>query len=391
LDYYPLINKRVHKIPEENGSKMIMNKDFSDFYDDLLIYLFHKPLKAYTSRDYLQFICCLLLQDRIKDAIIIFSIFEKKYNNNAISYNNNLNGSIQRDYIASYLDFYNEKYIKDNNERKLIVARERSLKYDNYPIKNWNNMFSEIIQSIKYLDNNSEAINMDEIENKENTTLKVNNAIDNTPSLNIKIINENIHIEYRNLTHCKICYYPVDFEMQFSIQPFILSENKDNNINEKKSNVSYTMPKDIELIELPKNKQNIDIPLNKNYVHQHTIVEIQGGHDYFIKNKCIYQPSKLSIQMNENLGILRVFKPNPDINNKDKSLIIAPGVYVKVYSKNKNGKVIFWKDGYTDLLGRFDYVTVSSNSDILDIEKFSILILFNDTMGEIKEVAPPKI
>ncbi|KAL6589021.1 hypothetical protein U3516DRAFT_675727 [Neocallimastix sp. 'constans'] len=391
LDYYPLINKRVHKLPEENGSKMIMNKEFSDYYDDLLIYLINKPLNSYTSRDYLQFICCLLLQDRVAEAITIFKIFEKRFINKDVIKSDSLNGLIQRDYIASYLDFYNEKYIDEHQDKKLKIARERSLKYDNYPIKNWNNMFSEIIQSIKYLDDNGEAVNINDLEDKENTTLKVNNLIENTPLLEMKIDNQTLHIKYRNITQCKICYYPVDFEMQFSVQPFILSENSKNENDEKKSNVSYTMPKDVELITLPEDKQSIDVPINKNYIQQHSIIEIQGCHDYFIKSKCIYQPSKLSTQINENLGILRVFKPNPDIKNKEKPFVIAPGVYVKVYSKNKRGKVSFWKDGYTDLLGRFDYITVSSNSDILDIEKLSILILFNDTMGEIKEVKPPKI
>jgi len=370
---------------------MISNKDFSDYYDDLLTYLFHKPVKAFTSRDYLQLICALLLQDRITDGITIFKIFEKRFLNKIILNSDNINGLIQRDYIASYLDFYNEGYIDEHCDKKLKVARERSLKYDNYPIKNWNDMFSEIIQSIKYLDDNGEAVNIDDIEDKENKTIKVNNIIDNTPSISMTIINETININYNNLSQCKICYYPVDFEMQFSVQPFILSENKNNENKEKKSNVTYTMPKDVDMIELPENKQSIQIPLNKNYIHQHTIVEVQGGHDYFIKHKCIYQPSKLSIQMNENLGIIRVFKPNPDSNNKEKQFVIAPGVYIKVYSRNKTGKVTFWKDGYTDLLGRFDYVTVSSNNDILNIEKFSILILFNDTMGEIKEVNPPKM
>jgi len=358
-----------------------------------IIYLFHKPVNNYTSRDYLQFVCSLLLQDRIAESIIIFKVFEKRYKNKAIIKSEDLNGLMQRDYIASYLDFYNEKYVNEHHQsKKLKIARERSMKYENYPIKNWNNMFSEIIQSIKYLEDNGEAVNIEDMKDKDNKTLKVNNIIDNTPSLSMTIVNDLIKINYRNMNHCKICYYPVDFEMQFSVQPFILSENRINEKDEKKSNVTYTMPKDVEIIKLPVDKHTLEVPINKNYIYQHTIVEIQGGHDYFIKNKCIYQPSKLSIQMNENFGILRVFKPNSDTTtNKEKPYVIAPGVYIKVYSKTKSGIISFWKDGYTDLLGRFDYVTVSSNNDILNIEKFSSLILFNDTMGEIKEVNPPKL
>jgi len=373
---------------------MIINKEFSDYYDDFLIYLFHKPINCYTARDYLQFICCLLMQDRVEDAVIIYKIFEKRFKEKNISNTDSINGLIQRDYIASYLDFYNEKYIDEGHQsKKLKIARERSMKYENYPIKNWNNMFSEIIQSIKYLDDKGKAVNVDNStdNDKENKTIKVNNVFNNTPTLSMIIIGEKIHIKYRNLSHCKICYYPIDLEMQFLVQPFFISENMNDKYNDKKSNVTYTMPKDVELIELPKNKESLVVPLNKNYVHQHAIVEIQGGHEYFIKNKCIYQPSELSIQINENLGILRVFKPNPDSNDEEQSFVVAPAVYVKVYAKDKCDKVSFWKDGYTDLLGRFDYITVSSNSDILNIKKLSILVLLNDTIGEIKEVYPPKM
>ncbi|KAK3819924.1 MAG: hypothetical protein J3Q66DRAFT_399361 [Benniella sp.] len=40
------------------------------------------------------------------------------------------------------------------------------------------------------------------------------------------------------------------------------------------------------------------------------------------------------------------------------------GAYVKVYAelKSDNSKTVFWKDGYMDLVGRFDYVTVSMAS-----------------------------
>ncbi|KAG0310565.1 hypothetical protein BGZ99_000300 [Dissophora globulifera] len=44
------------------------------------------------------------------------------------------------------------------------------------------------------------------------------------------------------------------------------------------------------------------------------------------------------------------------------------GGYVKVYAKMRSGggegstDTVFWKDGYTDLVGRFDYATVSTST-----------------------------
>lgn len=36
-----------------------------------------------------------------------------------------------------------------------------------------------------------------------------------------------------------------------------------------------------------------------------------------------------------------------------------PKVYVKVYCKSKNGKMVFYKDGYTDIRGKFDYASMN--------------------------------
>jgi len=51
-----------------------------------------------------------------------------------------------------------------------------------------------------------------------------------------------------------------------------------------------------------------------------------------------------------------------------------PKVYVKVFAKKKDSKVVFYKDGYTDLRGRFDYSS-KSGGDISSVEKFGILVI----------------
>ncbi len=53
-----------------------------------------------------------------------------------------------------------------------------------------------------------------------------------------------------------------------------------------------------------------------------------------------------------------------------------------------DGQVKFHKDGYTDLRGRFDYVSVSTPEPLLP-ERFAILILSDDRGALIREAAPP--
>jgi len=83
--------------------------------------------------------------------------------------------------------------------------------------------------------------------------------------------------------------------------------------------------------------------------------------------------------MIENYGQLKVLDEH---NN------LIPKVYVKCYAKEKSGNETFYRDGYTDLRGRFDYA-LSSSSDINSIEKFSILICSDDRGSLIKEAPVP--
>ncbi len=52
-------------------------------------------------------------------------------------------------------------------------------------------------------------------------------------------------------------------------------------------------------------------------------------------------------------------------------------VYVKAFAKNNDGSVSFYKDGYTDLIGKFDYASLNTNS-LSNIKKFSIFVMSDD-------------
>ena len=54
-----------------------------------------------------------------------------------------------------------------------------------------------------------------------------------------------------------------------------------------------------------------------------------------------------------------------------------------------DGRVKFYKDGYTDLRGRFDFASLNTND--LDVAtKFSILILSDEYGAVVREATPPK-
>ena len=71
------------------------------------------------------------------------------------------------------------------------------------------------------------------------------------------------------------------------------------------------------------------------------------------------------MQVNEKYGELRVF-------NRDTMEALAR-VYVKVFCKNKSGSELFFRDGFTDIRGKFEYSNASGKS-VKDVQKFSILV-----------------
>ncbi len=50
--------------------------------------------------------------------------------------------------------------------------------------------------------------------------------------------------------------------------------------------------------------------------------------------------------------------------------------------------VNFYKDGYTDLRGKFDYASLST-SKLPNVERFAILIMSEDSGAVVREASPP--
>ena len=89
----------------------------------------------------------------------------------------------------------------------------------------------------------------------------------------------------------------------------------------------------------------------------------------------------MSVQIVENYGQVRV------THQETRSPLSK--VYVKVYTRMADGSVRFYKDGYTDLRGRFDFTSL--NTDLLDsVQKFALLIFSDQHGAVVREANPPK-
>ena len=94
----------------------------------------------------------------------------------------------------------------------------------------------------------------------------------------------------------------------------------------------------------------------------------------------IYLSSNLYVIITESLGELKVIETNL------KPVIKA---YVKVYVELNNNEVQFYKDGYTDLNGKFNYLALNTDQ-LKNSKKFYIFVSEEKQGATIKECYPPK-
>jgi hypothetical protein len=106
------------------------------------------------------------------------------------------------------------------------------------------------------------------------------------------------------------------------------------------------------------------------------LIEIEGAGK---TQSRAYYANSLLVQTIENYGQLQV----TDAAGKP-----LPKVYVKAFARMRDGSVRFYKDGYTDLRGRFDYSSLSTN-DLDNVDRFSILVMSEDHGALIREAGRP--
>ncbi len=132
------------------------------------------------------------------------------------------------------------------------------------------------------------------------------------------------------------------------------------------------------ILELPADATSTEVDLPSALQNSNVLVEVTGGGK---TRSQAYYANALDVQVVENYGQIQVRHAT--------SKQPLGKVYVKVYARMKDGSVAFYKDGYTDLRGRFDYTSLST--DQLDsVARFSLLIFSEENGAVIREADPPK-
>lgn len=340
LEYKPLVNARAHALGKR---RQIVNERFHWQYHRFL-----KNLAYHRSLDNHQLLAVtyyLLLQDRVEEALGTFA----RVNRDEVA------TQLQYDYCAAYLKFFTNEPEK---------ARAIAEQYVDHPVDRWRNTFSTIVAQLDEATGQKPAvINAQDRDQQQGQLAATESDFDFT------IEGRKIHLSYQNLKAATVNFYEVDVELLFSRNPFVRQFGDSFASIKPNQSLEVTLPQDkpSKIIELPESMKNSNV-----------LVEVVGGGE---TKTLPHFSNSLSVQVIENYGQIKVI-------HADTFQPVAKA-YVKVYARNAAGRVEFYKDGYTDLRGRFDYASLSTNA--LDgVQQFSLLVLSDEHGALVREATPPK-
>lgn len=340
MDYRPLVNARVGQLGRK---REILNDRFFTQYQRLLKILSYRP--SLDNDELMTVTYYLLLQDRVEESLGFYARVD----------GDKLATRLQYDYFTAYLGFSLNK----PNEARQIAA-----KYSKYPVERWREAFANVVNQVEEI-NKPDVL----VADSEDRTQVQTNLAASSAALEFTVDARKVKLNYQNLKQVQVNYYLMDIELLFSRNPFVQGDSKQfNNI----------LPNASQTIELPEKGSSFEFALPEEFANSNVLVEILGGG---ASQSQPYYSNSLRVQTIESYGQVRVTHGNA---NQPLSK-----VYVKVYARMQDGSVQFYKDGYTDLRGRFDYTSLNTNE--LDyVDKFALLVLSNEYGAVVREAKPPK-
>ncbi len=337
LEYHPLINARAHQLGRE---RTILNDRFREQYLRLLAVLAHKP--ALDDADRLNVACYLMLQDRLEEAIRFFG----KVRRDAV------HAALQYDWAQAWLALAQE-----DTKTARAVATARA----NEPVTRWREKFTQLLAHIDEMEGKAPAGGKLEDRQAAQDAMAAK-----LPALDLKVEGAQVVLDTRNVAEVTLNYYLMDLEFLFSTNPFVGQDS---------ARFSQIQPNKTETVKLDASGKAV--PLPREFQNRNVLVEaVSGG---LRKSQPVYA-NELKVTVSEAFGQVQVRHAKDDRP--------LAKVYVKVYAE-VNGQPKFYKDGYTDIRGRFDFASLSTD-DLAGATRFSILILSAEHGATVREAKPPR-
>ncbi len=339
LEYDPLVNPRAHAVGEELE---ILNAAFNQQYRNFLTHnLYRNELGA---QEQLALVYYLQLQDRLEESFTQLA----KVDEDAVP------EKIQLAYLQAWMALRTLEI-----DKALALAKP----YQQHPVPRWKSRFDSLVKAIEEA-RGAEAAEVED----PNRQQDLNQLAAKEPSIELETVSGTLQLTAHNLNEVTLNLYPMDIELLFSRKPFLAEGGAD---------FAVIKPALTRTLKIKGNGEAEELQLPREFKDQNLMVEIAGKGK---QASVAWYANQLKVRKMESYGQVEV---RASENNK-----ALPKTYIKVFAISEDGRVSFWKDGYTDLRGRFDYVSLNNRKPEEAVE-FSILVLHPDFGAEIIKAEPP--
>lgn len=339
LEYDPLVNARAHPVGEK---RKILNTALNEQYRAFLSNgLYRATLNA---NERLALCYYLLLQDRLAEAITEMAKIREA----------ELHEKIQWDYLRAWVAL---RMLEP--DRAFALAQP----HQEYPVPRWRERFRSVAAAVAEARGAPTAVAQEPSRQQDLDRLAAD-----TPSLELKVENGKLWVTAHRLPRITLNLYPMDIELMFSRKPFLAEGGAD---------FAVIKPAFTQELEIKAKGEPEEIRLPRGYAERNLMVEVTGKGQ---RAGTAWFASRLRVRKMESYGQVEVRSARDNAP--------LPKTYVKVFARGVDGRETFWKDGYTDLRGRFDYVSLNDRKPE-EAAEFAILILHPELGAEIRTAKPP--
>ena len=356
LEYAPLVLARIHRLGDADE---ILNPTFLQHYREFMRTLsFQFEIDG---EQELAVACHLLLQNRIEEALARFQSVDR----------GQVATQLQYDYLAAYLAMHREDF---------GTAESIAKRYQEYPIPRWRERFVELASHLRQrssLHAVEQLVATGEVEAipADAADLAVwerdrrqERSADLQPEVIVRVEGDGLRIDHRRAKQVTLQLYGVDLELLFSKSPFV---------RDGLERMAMVRPLRREILEFDNATGVGRFDFDEELRRRTLLVEVVAGAS---RSTALYYGGEITTFVSESFGQLQC--------TDGKTHRPVSTAYVKVFAKYPDGSVRFFKDGYTDARGRFDYASVSAG-DAQGATRFAILVLDEERGATLHDVAAP--
>ena len=259
---------------------------------------------------------------------------------------------MQHDYLAAYAACLTGDIPR---------ARALATPWHDIPVDRWRHRFHALVAMLDELDGAAPVAIDPRSREQQQGELAARQ-----PTFDIAVDREGVVVRAEHIAALELRFFEMDVELLFSRQPFVASDV---------SRFSFIEPGHREQLAPPGAESRVAWPTalrGKNVV----VEAVAAG----ARKAKVHYANDLATNLAHQYGQIRVQRAS------DRAPLVA--TYVKVYARGKNGAVAFYKDGYTDLRGWFDYATLST-TELDHVERFAILVCSDHAGSAILEADVP--